>query len=228
MRIFKGCVCLFLGAGIFFSSTENASAHMRLFIRPWWPVPVIVAPILPPVVLAPAPQDPRPYFGSVDTDVSPRDAQVIVDGEYRGIADGFDGAPAYLELAPGKHKVEFKKEGFESASLIVAVEPRELVSIDLALKEIPAAAGPVEGKTYEFNKEGTGYVELDVTPADAVVYIDDAFYGTVSQFRETGNKIMLRAGNHTIEIGRPGYTLYRGSITIPENGTVKLGVSLQK
>ena len=67
-----------------------------------------------------------------------------------------------------------------------------------------------------------------MNPADAVVYIDDAFYGTVSQFRETGHKIMLRAGSHTIEIGRPGYTLYRGSVTIPENGTVKLGVSLQK
>ena len=103
-------------------------------------MPVIVAPILPRSFSAPPPpQGVRPYFGSVDTNVTPRDAQVIVDGEYRGIANAFDGVPAYLEVTAGKHKVEFKKEGFEPVSLTASVEPGELVTIDLALKEAQGA-----------------------------------------------------------------------------------------
>ncbi len=231
MNFFKRSAILFIGLMVVAFSAEQSFAHMRLFIRPWWPVPVILAPIPVPGVFVPPPPPPlgsRPYFGSVDTSVSPKDAQVIVDGEYRGIANTFDGVPAYLELSPGRHKIEFRKEGHESVSLIVSIVPNEIVSIDLALKEIREAAGPTEGKTYQLETEGAGFVELDATPPDAAVYVDGSFYGIASQFREAGQKIMLRAGNHTIEIGKPGYYVYKGNVTVVDKETVRLSVSLEK
>lgn len=231
MRFWKGSVCLFLGLAVIFLSAGQSVAQVRLFIRPWWPVPIILAPILAPgafVPPAPQVQAPRPYFGSVDTNVSPKDAQVIVDGEHRGIANAFDGAPAFLELSPGRHKIEFQRDGYEPVALIVSIEPGEIVGIDLALKETREAAGPAAGKTYQLETEGTGYVELDATPADAAVYVDGSFFGIASQFQVAGHKIMLRAGNHTIEIGKPGYYVYKGNVTIVDKDTVKLSVSLEK
>jgi hypothetical protein len=205
-----------------------ALAHVRLFIGPWLPVPVIVEPFAPPPFVPPPPQPPAlPPVGYVDTDVRPKDATVTVDGDYRGIADTFDGVPGYLNLLPGRHLIEFTRDGYVPVRLTVTVQPGEVVSVDLDLKEL-RGRGPGEERSYQLETEGTGFVLLAVQPQDAAVYIDDAFYGPASQFGDSGHKIMLRAGTHTVEIGRPGYVLYRGTITVVATQTTRLEVTLQK
>jgi PEGA domain-containing protein len=78
-------------------------------------------------------------WAAVDTDVSPDEAQVLLDGRFVGSADDFDGYPDYLYLKPGKYQLEFRLEGFEPQT--VDVDARAGVKIDVGnkLKKIPGA-----------------------------------------------------------------------------------------
>jgi hypothetical protein len=75
----------------------------------------------------------------VDTDVSPDEAQVFLDGRLIGTADDFDGFPDYLYLKPGKYTLEFQLEGFEPQSVDVDARPGVKIDIANKLKKIPGA-----------------------------------------------------------------------------------------
>jgi PEGA domain len=78
-------------------------------------------------------------WAAVDTDVSPEESRVFLDGRYIGTADDFDGYPDYLYLRPGHYKLEFRLEGFESRE--IEVDARAGVKLDVSehLKKIPGA-----------------------------------------------------------------------------------------
>ncbi|HEV2063428.1 MAG TPA: PEGA domain-containing protein, partial [Thermoanaerobaculia bacterium] len=75
----------------------------------------------------------------VDTDVSPEEARVFLDGRYIGLADDFDGHPDYLYLRPGNYSLEFRLEGYEPATVSVNAKPGAKVSLNNKLKKIPGA-----------------------------------------------------------------------------------------
>ena len=68
--------------------------------------------------------------GAVDCDVSPEEARVFVDGHERGEADDFDGYPGYLELRPGRHRIEFRAPGHKTLVYKVDAHRGWLFSID--------------------------------------------------------------------------------------------------
>ena len=78
-------------------------------------------------------------WGVVDTDVSPDEAQVFLDGRLIGTADDFDGFPDYLYLKPGKYTLEFRLEGFETQSIAVDARPGVKIDVGNKLKKIPGA-----------------------------------------------------------------------------------------
>ena len=57
---------------------------------------------------------PVPNAAAVDTDVSPEEAVVLLDGENVGTADDYDGFPDYLYVPPGRHVIEFRADGFKT------------------------------------------------------------------------------------------------------------------
>jgi hypothetical protein len=59
--------------------------------------------------------------GSVKLLIKPRDAQVFVDGYYVGIVDEFDGAFQKLKLEEGPHRIEIRKDGFETLRFDVRI-----------------------------------------------------------------------------------------------------------
>mgnify|MGYP001397613324 CR=1 FL=1 len=59
--------------------------------------------------------------GALRVQVKPRDAQVFVDGYYVGVVDEFDGAFQRLRLDTGPHRIEIRKEGFETLRFDVRV-----------------------------------------------------------------------------------------------------------
>jgi hypothetical protein len=73
----------------------------------------------------------------VDTDVSPEEARVYLDGRYIGTADDFDGYPDYLYLRPGQYKLEFRLEGYESQSVTIDAKPGVKVDLNNKLRKIP-------------------------------------------------------------------------------------------
>src|SRR5205085_7112607 len=55
-----------------------------------------------------------PRVATVRTRVTPRDAQVFVDGYSAGVADDFDGVFQRLQLVPGQHEITFYLPGYRT------------------------------------------------------------------------------------------------------------------
>jgi hypothetical protein len=65
--------------------------------------------------------------GNVRFDVRPKEAEVYADGYYAGIADDFTGSSQLLVLVPGRHHIELRANGYESADFDVMVESGQTV-----------------------------------------------------------------------------------------------------
>ena len=185
---------------------------------------------------APAYGSYAPTVGWADTDISPGKARVYLDGEYVGTADDFDGFPSYLTLEPGRHTIAFGMEGYKSISRSVNVHAGQVLSFDAKMQkgvtegndeiqlkpqheEPPAAAPPAEQPP-----AGPGYIRVQVTPGDASVYLDGAFFANGDAMARLHGDIRLDAGTHTVEAVRPGYRTARRTVTLApeERATVTL------
>lgn len=75
--------------------------------------------------------DPRPFstfdIGELRLDVSPRHAQVFVDGYYAGVVDDFDGAFQALKLESGTHRIEIVAPGYETLTFDVRITPGQKI-----------------------------------------------------------------------------------------------------
>jgi len=66
-------------------------------------------------------------IGELRLDVSPRHAQVFVDGYYAGIVDDFDGAFQAIKLAPGAYRIDISAPGFQTLTFDVRITPGQKV-----------------------------------------------------------------------------------------------------
>lgn len=66
--------------------------------------------------------------GTLKLKVKPRNAKVYVDGFYVGLVDEFDGAYQKLTLSGGRHIVQIRAEGFDTAVLDVLITPDRTVT----------------------------------------------------------------------------------------------------
>lgn len=79
--------------------------------------------------------DPYRRFGSHSTfdigelrlDVSPRRAQVYVDGYFAGTVDDFDGAFQAIKLAPGAYRIDVVAHGYEPLTFDVRIGPGQKI-----------------------------------------------------------------------------------------------------
>jgi hypothetical protein len=53
-------------------------------------------------------------FGGVSFNITPGDAQVYVDGEYAGVVSNFSPTSLPLTLAPGRHHIEIRANGYQT------------------------------------------------------------------------------------------------------------------
>jgi hypothetical protein len=74
--------------------------------------------------------------GNLKLKVKPRNAKVYVDGYFVGLVDQFDGAFQKLPLNGGRHKVEVRADGFETAEFDVLITPDQTVTFQGDLKRI--------------------------------------------------------------------------------------------
>ena len=66
---------------------------------------------------------PAAVTGGLRLEVTPKDAQVYVDGSYAGVVDDFDGHFQHLNLTPGGHRIEIRDEGFKALAFNAYVQP---------------------------------------------------------------------------------------------------------
>jgi hypothetical protein len=85
------------------------------------------APASPPASLTAVPEG----FGAVSVRVQPADAEVWIDGERWSGPD--TGGPLVVQLAPGSHRVEIRKDGYVPYSTVVDVQARRATPINVSL-----------------------------------------------------------------------------------------------
>src|SRR5258708_16302416 len=60
----------------------------------------------------------------------------------------------------------------------------------------------------------TSQIKLHVTPERAAVFVDDAFAGTVGEFRGAGHGMLVSPGKHHIKIALPGYQAFDTEVSL--------------
>lgn len=207
-----------------------AVAHTKIIINPWWPAPLVIFPVVPPPQ-GPLPSPPPPpegyNTGFVNIDVRPPDAEIFIDGEFRGLAKDFSSAPGYFELFRGEHRITLKKAGFATVSFIVRIIPGELVTLDIALE--PATEDTkAQDRIYQLDTDKTGHLTFDISPPDAAIYINGNFYGIASNLKDVSGSLLLRAGKHHLEVVRPGYIAYESDIILLSNEKKRIKIRLER
>jgi PEGA domain len=91
-----------------------------------YPYPIMVygyrAPRVP-VMITPG----SAYYGGVALEITPYDADVLVDGTYAGRVEDFDGSQQPLTLTPGTHRVEIQAPGYAPLIVDVMVQPGQVI-----------------------------------------------------------------------------------------------------
>lgn len=72
--------------------------------------------------------------GALKLKVTPRQAEVFVDGYYAGAVDDYDGVFQRLRLEPGPHRIEIRLDGYEPLSFEVRILPDRTVTFKGELK----------------------------------------------------------------------------------------------
>ncbi len=82
--------------------------------------------------------------GSVRLQVSPREAEVFVDGYYAGTVDEFDGVFQRLNIAPGEHEIELYLSGHRSFSQRFYLQPGKSFNIRHTMEpQAPGEPAPI-------------------------------------------------------------------------------------
>ncbi len=191
-------------------------------------------------------QDVGREAGSVRVLVDPSEARVYVDGYYAGVVDDFDGLFQRLHVAPGRHEITFKLEGYQSHRVKVYVSPDATLKLHYTMQKgtgetVEDLAGNVPEARRESDRgddrslgrqdrdesylaTGAAKLKLDVRPADASVYVDGAFRGNG---REAAT-LPLPAGRHRIEVVRPGYRTIDREVEVAPGETKEVSFELEK
>jgi PEGA domain-containing protein len=61
--------------------------------------------------------------GGLRLKITPKDAEVFVDGGYVGLVDDFDGVFHHLNLTAGPHHIDVHAPGYDAFGLDVIIQP---------------------------------------------------------------------------------------------------------
>ncbi len=187
---------------------------------------------------------------AIETDVRPKKATVLLDGEFAGQARDYNGTWDLLWLDPGEHVVEFQAEGYKTLRQHVRVAAGGYVRLHSRLEKgdgldsrsttAPPAAPEPEvqppasrssaPETFEtrMGTMRTGLLKLSVSPPDAAVYLDGEFLARADELARLHGALPVALGEHTLEVVRPGYVGDSRRIVIEDGQPVRIEVGLQR
>ena len=222
-----------------------AGGYYRPFfdVYPWYPYPYSYpwypyqSPVFPPYGLYGATRG-----GDVRLQVTPRDAEVYVDGYLAGTVDNFDGFFQRLRVAPGDHEILLYLDGYRTVRQNLHLVPGGTFKIryDMvplgagespeprpvpATPAAPGASPPVFGARVPAPAASRfGTLSIRAQPFDADVHIDgEEWRGPEGQGRLL---IQVSEGTHRVEIQKPGYQPFSTEVQTRAGETITLNVSL--
>jgi hypothetical protein len=193
---------------------------------------------------------PYDLSGTVRLQVTPREAEVFIDGYYAGRVDDFDGVFQRLHVEPGEHDIAVYLPGHRAYEQRVYLQPGRTFRIRHTLEPLgpgepepvrPAGAppaqlpapgpGPVgpaaqaEGRR-EQGAARFGELSLRVQPGDAEVLIDgEKWEGSLADERLV---VQLPAGVHRLEVRKEGFRSYFTDVNVVAGQTRTLNVAMTK
>ena len=189
--------------------------------------------------------------GSLRLEVTPREAEVYVDGYMAGIVDQFDGTFQRLRVPPGGHELTLYRDGFRTVHQSLHVSSGSTLKVSynmepLAAGEIaePRPTPPPRPADEDEGAPGTrsspqtparrppparavagfGTLDIRVQPVDAIVLIDGERWQSSGQDRLT---VEVPEGPHRIEITKDGFDTYSTDVTVAQGQTMPINVSLR-
>ena len=192
-------------------------------------------------------------LGAFDLNVRPKKAEVYLDGQFIGTAGQFDGFPDHLWLEQGSYELIFYRPGLATERRVLSIYPGVVVDVRLRLtpgESVPPAelsnVDRAEGAMAEVRsayerqvseappasaeldtRGAPGRVRLSVVPADASVYLDGRLLGSGDELSRLHAGLVVEAGNHLIEVVRPGYATERREFAVEEGAEIELEVLLE-
>jgi hypothetical protein len=206
---------------------------------------------------------PPPYYGryyyddtgSAHLKVTPRNAQVYVDGYFAGIVDNFDGSFQRLDVDAGEHELQFYLEGYRPFSVKVLFVRGRTVKITQTMEPLapgdPAPAPPKPddsiARAQPYRGPGTaGTVPRgrQMPPAQGRAGQPTDFGSLLLRVRPADASVFvdgepwsapqgedqfvieLTEGPHRIEVRKSGFQTYSSTVRVRRGETVRLNVSL--
>ena len=187
---------------------------------------------------------------SLRLDVTPKEAEVYVDGYMVGTVDEFDGTFQRLHLPPGAHELTLYRDGFKTVHQSLRLSTGSTFKVSYNMEPLAAgevaearptppppppdeAAGLPEGRPdpqaprrrppVARDAAGFGTLAIRVQPADAVVLIDGERWQSSGLDRLI---VEVPEGPHRIEIRKDGFDTYTADVTAMPGQTVPVNVSL--
>jgi hypothetical protein len=194
-----------------------------------------------------------PYYfddsADVRVQVSPRDAEVYVDGRLAGHVDSFDGMFQRLRVQPGGREIVIYHEKYRPITERLYLGPRAGYKIERAMeplgpgeltppRPVPSAQ-PSEAAEAQAGYPREGYarggapmpdrfgtLSLRVQPFDAEVLVD----GEPWTFPQGTDRFELQLGEgvHRLEVRKEGHEPYTTELRVRTGETLTLNVSLPR
>jgi hypothetical protein len=193
-----------------------------------------------------------PYGGrwdsSVRLEVTPRQAEVYVDGYYAGIVDEFDGVMQRLRVEPGQHEIAIYLDGYRTYRQRVYLARDRTFRIRARLEPLaPGEVGegrpvpvappvaprgvqpprPLPGAAPSDRQPATGELSIHVQPVDAEVVIDGQAPWVASAGQET-IVLDVAEGWHVIQVRKAGYIGYLTEVEVRRGETTTVTVNLRQ
>ena len=182
-------------------------------------------------------------IGSARIQVTPKQAEVYVDGHLAGTVNDFDGLLQRLDVPAGEHELTLYLDGYRTINQKVLFRPGATIKISHAMEALPQGtpseprpqpnpdATPVEGRPAQPVREREaqaefGTLSVRVQPRDAAVFVDGEEW--TAPDGPGPLLVELGAGTHEIEVRKQGFTSYRTTVRVRGNDTVALNVSLAR
>jgi hypothetical protein len=108
---------------------------------PWFPYGYPVAPYQYPIGRYPYGYRWAERDSAVRLEVTPKEAEVYVDGYYAGVVDDFDGVFQRLRLPPGEHELTLYREGYRTVHQTVYLTADSTFKVQFNMEKL--AAGDV-------------------------------------------------------------------------------------
>jgi hypothetical protein len=188
--------------------------------------------------------------------VNPDKTRVFVDGYYAGVADDFDGLFQRLHVAPGRHDITLKLEGYRTHRMKVYVGAGSTLKIRFDMvkgsgedpvEDLAGDQGTDAEQRYD-DRPRPGERDRDVSEderPDRRVRADvhdfghlrldvqpaDASIYVDGQFRGTARQVAeleLPPGRHRLEIVRPGFRTDDRDVDVEAGRTRDLKIELQR